>query len=424
MQVGAGLQMKAIRLHYLRRIFRAIAPIIRWIAVSTALFLSTTTVAVALAVDDNASAAPIACERTSGESDPAPCSSPLIMAANAAFGLAAMQNGNVMQRMTALRSGAHGVDLAGFSVQVADQRIGGDLLNAVSRPTFGKILESALSGADDAGRIGLFANGNAQVGSGGGIDDGFDLATGIDYRMRDDLAVGASMGYSSTGVASGSGALDIESWRGTLFGTYYAKDRFHVDGLLAYGSSGYDSSRRIQDGEAQTVATGTTKGRQLSAELRSAFDFSSGPWLFGPNLGASFLNVDVARLGEVGAADYEMMVGRQNARSLRINAGGRLALTVRVPWGVVTPHVNADYVHDRNGRADTIGVRLRNDSFATDAVTLRTARPGAGYFVWSVGASAQLARVLSGFISYQSCAAAGNFTSNELTGGMRFEATL
>ena len=47
-----------------------------------------------------------------------------------------------------------------------------------------------------------------------------------------------------------------------------------------------------------------------------------------------------------------------------------------------------------------------------------------GYFVWSVGASAQLLRALSGYVTYRTLASVDSVTSNELTWGLRFETPL
>jgi len=437
--------MNATRLHFLFRIVRIAGSNVGRIAGVAALLIPATTFATAPLPNDGADQALRVVRNDSAQLSYAEVRAaldsidpePLVMAANTALEMAAMQNDNVMQRIGTLRSGARGAELAGLHIRVDDWRITDDAMNAVLRPTLGRFLDGALSGPNDVSRLGLFMNGNVRIGksrgTGPAADDNIGLTTGIDYRLRENLALGASVGYSSGIVESdpSRGVLEIESWRGTLFGTYYAKDYFHVDGLLAYGNNAYDSLRRIDNGDVQALAQGATSGRQVSGEVTSAFDLRHGPWVFGPHLGARFFDVDVARLDEVGAGDYDLTVGVQHAKSTRVNAGARLAVAFRVPWGVVlTPHVNADYVHDLDDGSAAVSVSFLNDPLATNqfgptpAVELHTDQPEAGYFVWSVGASAQLARVLSGFVNYRSFAGADNFTSNELTCGVRFETRL
>ncbi len=363
---------------------------------------------------------------------------PLVTAANTALGFATAQNGNVMRRIAALRSGARGLDLGGLDVQFGERHIAGNALNAVSKPTLGGILDGVLSERSAADRIGLFANGSVVTGNAYGshnaANDRADVTTGIDYRLSDRFVLGASVGYTNLNGQSdpARGALDVESWRGTLFGSYYT-EQFHLDGLLAYGDADYLSQRCIADPQQsmQAIATGSTRGRQLSGQLAGAFDFKYGAWTFGPHIGASFLDAEVDPLDESGAGDYDLRVGKQSAQSIRFNAGAHLALPsvalplMPVPWNlVVTPHVNADFVRDVQSRAGAVEVRLADDQLSNVPVVLRPDRPAAGYLVWSVGAAAKLARDLSGFVDYRSFAGVGDLAWNELTWGVRFEATL
>ena len=92
---------------------------------------------------------------------------------------------------------------------------------------------------------------------------------------------------------------------------------------------------------------------------------------------------------------------------------------------MLTPNFNADYVRD-NVRSAAVNGQLRSDP-TTRLVLTPDPLPDAldpGYFVWSVGASAQFAKVLSGFVTYRTLASADSVTSKELTWGMRFETKL
>ena len=359
-------------------------------------------------------------------------SAPLFGAASSAIEITAIQNNNVMQRIAALRSGARGAELSGFNLQADGQHIGGDVMNAAWRPTLGRVLDGVLRGADRDDRLGLFLNGTVRRGNAKELDSNVGLTTGIDYRLSESFALGTSLGYTNVNVESdpSRGAMAIESWRGTLFGTYYKRDFFHIDGLIAYANSAFDSERRIAFDDVQAVAQSAGNGRQVSGALTSAIDLRHGPWTFGPHAGAYLLKADVAALDEVGAGDYNLTVGSQHAQSARLNAGARLAAAFRTPWGVLTPHVTADYVHDLADGVGAVDVRFAGLPFAPSAsasraaVGLRIDPPEAGYFVWSVGASAQLARAVSGFIDYRSFASADSLATNELSCGVRFQAGL
>jgi len=201
-----------------------------------------------------------------------------------------------MRRTAALRSGVLGVDLAGLNLQAGERRLAGDSLNAVSRPILSPVLDSVLN-RGDAARWGAFANGDVR--RNGASGDNVGMTTGIDYRFGEHLAVGSSLGYASFGVAPDPGRsfLDVESRRLSLFGTYYRQNAMHVDGLIAYGSTAYESARRL-DADAQVIgsgvgspiAKGSASGSQLSGALRSALDLQHGAWRFGPKVGAYFLD--------------------------------------------------------------------------------------------------------------------------------------
>ena len=361
--------------------------------------------------------------------DPIDASSLLV--AGTALDIESMHSGNVMRRIAALRSGARGLDFTGLNVQAGERRIGGDSLNAVSQPIFGPMFDGMLN-RGDLGRWGAFANGDVRRNSAASIggataDNSIGMTTGVDYRLHDHLAVGSSIGYANYGIdaAARSTLLDVRSRRVSLFGTYFRPDLMHIDGLIAYGSNAYDSTRRVDTGALPSVAKGATDGNQLSAALTSALDLRNGPWRLAPKLGAYLLSVGVNPIDEYGAGNRDLAVGDQRAQSLRLSAGARLSVALRTPLGVVTPSVNADYVHD-DDRAKPTDARLRT---ATDdrAVTSTDAALGQldpGYFVWSLGASAQVAKALSGFVNYRSPANTDSGASSELTWGVRFETSL
>ena len=170
------------------------------------------------------------------------------------------------------------------------------------------------------------------------------------------------MRASASAPDPGRSFLDVESRRLSLFGTYYRQNMVHVDGLIAYGSTAYDSVRRLDYADPQGIgpafAKGSASGNQLSGALTSALDLQHGGWRFGPKVGAYFLDVDVGRLSEFGAGAQDLSIAAQTAQSMRLTAGAYLSLALPVPFGVLTPNFNADYVRD-NVRAPPVDGQLR-----------------------------------------------------------------
>ena len=356
---------------------------------------------------------------------------PLISAVDAGLDVATIQNDNVMRRIAALRTGTRGLDLGGLDVGIGGYRIAGDAVDAVSRPILGGIVNNVLD-AHATDRIGLFANGHLGTGSTAAPAERIDVTTGADYRVFNRLALGASVGYATGDNQSTSGlsrgALDVCSWRGAMYGTYFEQG-FHVDGLIAYDATDYATSRRIQSQDAPDTAPAfaraTGGGRQLSAQVKTAFDFRYGGWTFGPRVAASWVDVDVDPLEEVGVGTDALTVGSQRARAVKSSAGARVSLPeLRLPWLVVAPHASADFVRDLDSRSDLVDVRLMTDSGQASNAFLPADQSASSSFVWAVGAAAKLSRDLSGFVNYQSSAGVGEVAASELSWGLRFKAAL
>ena len=207
--------------------------------------------------------------------------------------------------------------------------------------------------------MGTFVNGRINYGDKEQTQNqaGFDfntigVTTGVDYRFRDNFVVGAAVGYSQikTDFDHSAGHLDIDTWNGSLFGTYFSTDKFYVDAALNYGDSGYDSVRRIVytdvGGTVDRTAKSDTDGMETSASLSAGYDFTHGAWTFGPHVGSDYYNVDVDEFRETGAGGLNMVVGDQNAQSFTLNAGGHLSYVFTPSWGVLIPHLRVDFVHE------------------------------------------------------------------------------
>jgi outer membrane autotransporter protein len=286
---------------------------------------------------------------------------------------------------------------------------------------------------------------NGKVGLGDKDDTvreaGFDFDTvgltgGFDYRFDQNLVLGFAIGYAAvnSNFDRNRGGLDIESWSGSLFGTYFVADKFYVDGMLTYGQNDYDSVRHITftdaSGLTAETAVGDTDGMQLSGGLASGFDLNRGKWTFGPHVGLYYVQADTDGFAERGAGGLNLVLDDQEATSFTVNAGGHLSYALTLPWGVLVPHLRADYVHEFEDSRETVNLRFAADPFSSDptdptpVIELETDSPDPDYFVWSAGVSAQFIHGISGFITYRSMAGFDDFSLGEFTYGLRMETSL
>jgi hypothetical protein len=122
-----------------------------------------------------------------------------------------------------------------------------------------------------------------------------------------------------------------------------------------------------------------------------------------------------------------MIVGSQKSRSWTLNAGGHASYAWAMKWGVLIPHVSADFVRELETGRDTVLIRLAADPFNSDpsnpspGVVLQADRPDPSYFVFSAGTSAQFIYGVSGFVNYQQMSGMSNFKMSQVNVGLRFE---
>ena len=236
-----------------------------------------------------------------------------------------------------------------------------------------------------------------------------------------------------TDYLSGGGGLDVDSWNGSAFLTYFTEDTFFFDALVSYGSNDYDSVRHIVfsniNGAIDRRARGTTDGRQYSAGFGTGWDFNRRSWTFGPHFGGNYFDVKVDEFNETGAAGLDIAIAEQQARSLTLSAGGHLSYAINTDWGVLVPNARLDWVHEFEDNQETLSYQFINDPFIgnpldpSPIIELQTDRPDTDYFIVSVGFSAQFIYGIGGFINYQTYTGYDDVTIDEVSVGIRWEKT-
>src|SRR5690606_28828372 len=103
-------------------------------------------------------------------------------------------------------------------------------------------------------RWGVFATGTIGRGKRGssGENTGYDfdtagLTAGFDYRVRDNLVLGVSLGYTKqdTDLAQGGGEVKTDGVSVSLYGSWYSEKSWYLDAVLTHGRNSYDMKRII-----------------------------------------------------------------------------------------------------------------------------------------------------------------------------------
>ena len=226
------------------------------------------------------------------------------------------------------------------------------------------------------------------------------------------------------------GALDVDSWKGSLYGSYFRGESFYVDGQISYGRDSYDTTRRIKydyvGGQIDRTAEGKTKGTQFTSGFSTGFDWSRGRLSFGPNLALSYFKVNVDSFTESGAGGLNLDIGNQVQQSLAFTGGAHLSYVLNTRFGVLIPHARIDYVHEFLSDPEFSNVRFASSPVGDDGLTavplaVQAETIDKDYLLWSVGSSAQFVRGFSGYLSYQSTEGFTGLKLRQFSYGLRFE---
>ncbi len=364
----------------------------------------------------------------------------LIVGATSTAITSGLQNTAVSNRLSRLRSGNTGsFDVSGLAIEVDGQYLSG----AVLKELMGALTGGAASGDDagndsEFGRLSYYVNGRLDFGEKNEDEpNGYDFDAqmfmfGADYRLRDNLFVGAAVSYEMADVKfAQGGGLDVGGWKGSIYGGYFSGESFYLDAQASYGRSDYDSERRIQydyvGGSVDRTADGDTTGDQIALGIGSGFDFNRGRLTFGPNVALSFIDVGVKSFSESGAGGLNLDIGHQQQQSLTLTTGAHLSYVFNTKFGVLIPNARVDYIHEFLDAPEFSTVRFSSDPLGNDpsaAVTSLRVQAEVidpNYLLWSVGTSAQFVRGFSGYLNYQSAEGYSGLKLQQVAYGFRYE---
>jgi outer membrane lipase/esterase len=329
-----------------------------------------------------------------------------------------VQTTNIGLRLQALRQGATGVTLTGLPLKLV----------ASSEPVAGMSSMSALAkqsavASSLPSRLGAFANvqgsfGNQDVTA---REPGFDFHTvgatvGADYRFTDQFILGLAGSYLRTSLDLDDSAGDSRAngYSLSAYTNYYILEKLYVDGIATFGWNTYDTERNNTDGNG--TARASTDGPQYSFSVGSGYDFNVGPLAFGPAVRVDYVRVHIDGYHETGAGPSNARIDSQTIESLTTNVGGQARYVVSTAWGVLSPFVRAEWVHEFKGDNRTVTA-----SVGPTVVTLQTNTPDRDYLNLGIGTSATFKKGVSAFIDYDVVLGRTNFTSHAFTGGVRIE---
>ena len=353
-------------------------------------------------------------------------------ATSAAVETGNQQLANIGSRLAALRGGATGLSLKGFTLNVDGQpvpaQLAADMLSS-------QLSGGAASGDSPFGRWGFFLNGSFNFGDKEATENesGFDFSTtgvtaGADYRFSDQLVAGGALGYATndTTFDSQGGGLDTETWHLAAYGTYGWSERGYVDAIVEYGWQSYDSKRNIRYQVASDTsaisrqARADYDGTQFGASIGAGYDIDQGPLSYGIYGRAGYLEVDVDDYREHGAGGLALSLDGFSATSVTTTLGARVSQVFNTNWAVLVPQARAEWEHEYDNDADTLVARFAADPTGTEFGILSDS-PDRDYFRLGLGVSAVFPHGLSAFVNYDTVLDQQDWSNHLIDVGVRWE---
>ena len=252
---------------------------------------------------------------------------------------------------------------------------------------------------------------------GDGNAKGYDFTTGgaslgIDYRITDQLAIGAMGDYSHTWTSlQPSGHIDVDSGRGGMYATWYDHG-IYLDAAIYGGHNNYDSNRPGLGG----LATGGAEGAEWSTFATGGYDFHFGPLTVGPIASLQYTDVHIDGFSEKGSL-APMQIQSHSADSLRSDVGFRVFYQWQIGKLILEPSLKAAWEHEYKYSALPITAGFAG--IPGPSATFFGPSEGHDSAVISAGISAQWTSALSIYVSYDGQLGRQNYDSNAVTGGFR-----
>ncbi|UEX76676.1 autotransporter outer membrane beta-barrel domain-containing protein [Spiribacter halobius] len=345
------------------------------------------------------------------------------------------QLANVDERLTQLRGGSSGIDLTGLNVAVDGERVPPLMLASAAEGVLGVNADGEEEIGADFARWGLYLNGNItrserdRTTRESGFDaDAWGITGGADYRLTDQVVLGGSLGYSrtDTSLSSDSGGIDTEGYTASLYGTWYQAQGLYFDAIVSYGVNEYDTKRRVDTSGGPISAEGEPDGDQVAVSLDGGYDLARGPWTFGFQARAVYLEADVDGYRETPSAPGAtgsgslLEIDDQRIESFITELAVQATYAISTRVGVILPTARLGWEHQFADDERDLAARFVNDPTST-TFRIRSDSPDRDYINAGAGLSAQFAQGRSAFIFAESVLGREDVTEYSVSAGVRLE---
>lgn len=366
------------------------------------------------------------------------------MQTDQAAALAGLQIDNVTQRIAQIRLTRRGLeDLGGFAFErseepewvlgLADARGLRAPESSLAPGAFAAALERGFSSGD--GLLGIeglaaFFNGeytridaSESSNEAGSEGNGGGFTLGLDKQLGEKAFLGLAFGYSylATDFDHDFGDSNLNDITFSSYGSVFFGEHVYLDGILSGSILLFDQERKVPSGvmdQPDFEIESDPEGWNITGDLGVGGEFSLKPFDLNPYLRVAVSQTEVDSYDEHGSS-LALDIDEQENTSVTLTPGLSVSLPVSTSFGVVSPYVRGEYVHEFGDQADDIRGNL---SLIPDAsFELTPNNTDEDYAHAGAGVATTLGKGISVFADYDVLLAFSDLVVHKATIGGRFE---
>ncbi|WP_053200435.1 Ig-like domain-containing protein [Herbaspirillum hiltneri] len=310
--------------------------------------------------------------------------------------------------------------VVGSPLQAGMRKVGWPLLSQAGKPA----AKSAAAAADGNGlaalpelpakpeqtrqELSLWIAGTVDFGqrNANGQQEGFRFTTngvsmGADYRLSDQITIGAGTGYSRDRSDIGeNGSKSIgQSVVATVYGSLRPTPNIFIDGMFGYGALNFDSTRYVTDDGS--FATGQRGGKQLFVALSSGYEFRGDSWMWSPYGKVDLTSTTLAQYTEAAAGNNALTYFKQRVRTSSGTFGLRTEGRYLSRFGMWTPRARLEYRRQFSGAGEA-GISYADLASSGPAYVIRSDDSFTGNWTAGLGMRLLMASGASLIVDYSS----------------------
>ena len=226
---------------------------------------------------------------------------------------------------------------------------------------------------------------------------------GLDYSLTDDFILGAAFGYGATenNYFAGSGRMETDAFEFSTYGSYFLPSDYYVDWVLSYALHSFDSTRRIKLASFDTTADSSPEGDQYGVSLGFGKDIAIQEFIINPYIRLEYLNTSVNKFRESGGGGLALEFANQLIESASTTLGGQASRAISTPWGIVSPSLRFEWVHQYMDDSRLIQARFSQAVAGTGTFSVLTDNPDRDYFNLGGSVAVNLTEGRAGYLRYE-----------------------